>query len=346
MSYMLTIFVSLRRPSNEQPMRLMRLTWERLEASLFPVECDRWLAVLRVGLGLQVTIYALSSRADWNELFAKNGQGLINRELTEAYLNAQSPLAPRLGWLISIGNHFGLSEATVLWSAWACLLAAGCLLLPGILSRPAAVTAWFVHLCAVKSEQFLSYGMDNFTTIGLFYLMLSPLPDRYSLDWRWRRAESKKRHLLGFFRRVLQVHLCFIYFLSGITKSTGMEWWDGTSVWQILTSPPFNLVSPEFLIPWKYLLPFFGIAVCLMEIGYPILIWPKKTRAIWLACVIGMHVTIGLTMGLYLFSLIMITLNIAGFGPDWAFTWKAAAASCSASASQSYQRVPRARAGS
>jgi hypothetical protein len=296
-------------------MQSMRLIWERPAAFLFPAESDRWLAVLRVGLGLQVTIYALSSRADWNELFTKNGQGLINRELTEAYLSVQSPLAPRLGWLISIGNHVGLSEATVLWSAWACLICAGCFLIVGIFSRPAAVTAWFIHLCAVKSEEFLSYGMDNFTTIGLFYLMLSPLPDRCSLDWRWRKVESKDRHFLGFFRRVLQVHLCFIYFLGGITKSTGVEWWNGTSVWQILTSPPFNRVSPEFLLPWKHFLPFLGIAVCFLEIGYPIFIWPRKTRAIWLTCVIGMHVAIVLSMGLYLFSLIMIVLNAAAFGP-------------------------------
>jgi hypothetical protein len=29
-----------------------------------------------------------------------------------------------------------------------------------------------------------------------------------------------------------------------------------------------------------------------------------------------MHIAIGLTMGLYLFSLIMIILNLAAFGPD------------------------------
>ena len=287
---------------------------ERLTNFFFPVESDPWLSILRIGLGLQVTIYAWSARADWIELFSRNGQALINREITEKVLSVQSPLAPRLGWLISLGNRLGVNEPIILWSAWLCLVCAGCFLVCGLFCRPAAVTAWFIHVCATKSEQFLSYGMDNFTTIGLFYLMLAPLPDRLALDSRLWRFRAKDPHLLGFFRRVLQVHLCFIYFFGGITKCAGVEWWNGTSIWYVMTSPPYNLISPQVLVSWKYLLPFLGTAICLLETGYPLFIWPKRTRMIWLMCILGMHLTIGLTMGLYLFSLIMIILNVAAFG--------------------------------
>jgi hypothetical protein len=297
---------------------------ERATAFLFPVESDRWLSTLRIGVGLQVTLYTISSRADWNELFAKAGWGLVNRELTEAVLDLQSPFVPRLGWLISIGARLGLAETTVLWAVWGCLILSGCCLIAGLFSRSVAVTAWFLHLCTVNSEELLSYGMDNFTTIGLFYLMLSPLPDRFSLDSRMRKLMPRNPQFLGFFRRVLQVHLCFVYFFGGITKAVGGEWWNGTSVWRALTSPPFNLIPPWVLVSCKYVLPVVGIATCLLEIGYALFIWPKRTRAGWLMCVIGMHVTIALTMGLYLFSLIMITLNAAAFGPDWVFAGRRA----------------------
>jgi uncharacterized membrane protein YphA (DoxX/SURF4 family) len=293
----------------------VRCLWKRGTDFFFPIESDRWLSILRIGLGLQVTMYAWSARADWLELFSRNGQALINRELTEKVLSVQSPLAPRLGWLIWLGGHIGVSEPIILWSAWFCLLCAGYLLVSGLFCRPAAVIAWFIHVCATKSEHFLSYGMDNFTTIGLFYLMLAPLPDRISLDALLWKSHAKDPHLVGFFRRVLQVHLCFIYFFGGITKCAGVEWWNGTSIWRVMTSPPYNLISPEILVSWRYLLPFLGIAICLLETGYPLFIWPKRTRIIWLACILGMHVTIGLTMGLYLFSLIMIVLNLAAFGP-------------------------------
>jgi hypothetical protein len=292
---------------------------QRVTAFLFPVESDAWLSMLRIGTGLQVTFYTISLRADWNELFTKTRWGLVNRELTEAVLDVQSPFAPRLGWLISIGGRLGVAETTVLWAVWGCLLFAGCCLIFGLFSRSAAVTAWLLHLCTVNSEELLSYGMDNFTTIGLFYLLVSPLPDRFSLDSRVRKLLPRNIQFLGFFRRTLQLHLCFIYFFGGIMKVVGGEWWNGTSVWRALTSPPFNLIPPSVLISCRYVLPVVGIATCVLESGYAIFIWPKRTRAVWLMCTIGMHVTIALTMGLYLFSLIMITLNAAAFGPGLVF---------------------------
>ena len=266
-------------------------------------------------MGLQVLLYTLSLSKDWNYLLAGTGGGLISRNLSEAILSLESPLIPRLGWLVEIGTHLGVGEEAILSAAWFCLFGASFFLLAGFLCRPAAIVAWFLQLSAVKSGDLVSYGMDNFTTIGLFYLMLSPLPDRYSLDWRWRGPRVQDRHLLGFFRRVLQVHLCLIYFFGGIAKSLGSGWWDGSNLWRALVRPPFNLIDPEILIRWKYVFPVAGILICFLELGYAFFIWPKRTRFIWLVGVLAMHVGIGLTMGMYLFSLIMIILNLAAFGP-------------------------------
>jgi len=288
---------------------------ERLRVFLFPPETDRWLGLLRIGLGLQVLFYALSLRSDWNYLFAEPGEGLIGRALPEALLSTESPLIPRLGWLVMLTARTGFSESTALSMVWWVLLFAGCCLLIGFLSRASAILAWFVYLCAAESGGFVSYGVDNFMTIGLFYLMLSPLPDRYSLDQRWRKLPPKNPHLLGFFRRVLQVHLCLIYFFGGLAKCLGSGWWDGSNLWRALIRPPFNLIAPEMLIRLKYLFSVAGIVISLLEISYPVFIWNRKTRGIWLVAICAMHVGIGLTMGMYLFAFIMVVLNIAAFGP-------------------------------
>jgi HTTM domain len=294
---------------------------ERLRVFLFPPETDRWLGLLRIGLGLQVLFYALSLRSDWNYLFAEPGGGLIGRALPEALLSTESPLIPRLGWLVMLIARTGFSESTALSIVWWVLLFAGCCLLIGFLSRASAILAWFVHLCAAESGGFVSYGVDNFMTIGLFYLMLSPLPDRYSLDQRWRKLPPKNPHLLGFFRRVLQVHLCLIYFFGGVAKCLGSGWWDGSNLWRALIRPPFNVIAPEILIRLKYLFPVAGIVICLLEISYPVFIWNRKTRGIWLVAICAMHVAIGLTMGMCLFAFIMIVLNIAAFGPGLDLVW-------------------------
>jgi hypothetical protein len=282
----------------------------RLLEFLFPPGADSWLVILRVGLGLQVALYSLSLRNDWTYLLS----GTFRR-VAEALLSLESQFIPRLGWAINLGTHVGLHEGTVLVVTWACLLAAGCSLLAGLACRLSAIAAWFLHLCAAKSGAFVSYGMDNFMTIGLFYLMLSPLPDRYSLDWRLRRLRPKDPQLLGFWRRVLQLHLCIIYFFSGLTKCLGSGWSNGSSVWRALIRPPFNVINPEILATWKYLFPLAGILICLLEFGYPFFIWSTRTRKLWLFGVCTMHAVIAVAMGMYLFSLVMIVLNLVAFGP-------------------------------
>jgi hypothetical protein len=295
----------------------MQVSRKRLLGFLFPAETDNWLTILRLGLGLQTTLYSLSLRSDWNDLLGGAGRGVSSRNSAEALLSLESHLVPTLGWLVTLGTHIGLHEETVLSVAWICLLASGCGLLVGLSCRSSAILAWFLHLCAAKSGEVVAYGVDNFMTIGLFYLVLSPLPDRYSFDWRRRELRPKNPQLLGFWRRVLQLHLCIIYFFSGLTKCLGSSWWNGSSVWRALIRPPFNVIDPEILVRWKHLFPVAGIFICVLEFGYAFFIWNHRTRTIWLIGICAMHVGIGLTMGMYLFAFIMIILNVAAFWPGF-----------------------------
>jgi hypothetical protein len=287
---------------------------QRFLSFLFPSESDTWLTVFRIGLGLQITIYALFLRSDWHYLFASSGKGLVGREIGEAIASFDSRLIPKLSWLVGLGRNINVSEETVLSIAWACLLTMGLLLSLGLFCRPAAIIAWFLHLCAAESGGLFAYGADNFMTTALFYLMLSPLPDRYSFDQWIVKTKPKNPQLLGFWRRVLQINLCFIYFTGGLAKFLGNGWWDGSNLWRSLIRPPFNLVSPEILVRFKYALPALGILICLLEVSYPIFIWIKKTRFVWLICILAMHAAIGLMMGLYLFALVMMVMNVAAFG--------------------------------
>ena len=286
----------------------------RILGFFFPAESDRWLTTLRIGLGLVVVFYAWSLRADWNDLYAGMGKGLVGRELFEGLLSIRSPAIPRLGWLVWICQRFGLNEGFALSLAWVSLLLSGCLLLLGLYSRPAAVSAWFLQLAAAKSGGLFSYGVDNFATIGLFYLMLSPLPDRWSLNFRRRSPPRHDPQLLGFFRRALQIHICFIYFFGGLTKCLGVGWWNGENLWRALVSPPFAVLPIQWVASLSPFLPLLGILVCLLETSYPFLIWPNWSRrpVLWAVC--AMHAAIGLAMGMYLFALVMLVLNIAAFG--------------------------------
>jgi hypothetical protein len=229
-------------------------------------------------------------------------------------LSSDSQWIPRLGWLVAVGTRLGLSENAVLGLIWWLLLLGGLLLLAGLFSRTAAITTALLHLCSVKSIGSLTYGFDNFSTIGLFYLAVGPLPDRLALDCVLRDWRRKDAELHGFFRNILRIHLSMAYLFGGITKCAGIGWWNGENLWRAMIRPPFNVIPADVIVAWRWLLPVAGVAVCLLETSYPIFIWPNRTRPYWLAAILAMHVVIGLVLGLYLFAFVMIVLNLAAFG--------------------------------
>src|SRR5262249_40409908 len=118
----------------------------RLRDFLFPAETDHWLAMLRVGMGVEVILYSMSLRNDWTFLFS----GTVRR-LAEALLSSESHFIPRLGWFVTLAAQVGIDENRLLVAAWAFLLVAGCGLVIGFASRASAIGAWFLHLCAAKS---------------------------------------------------------------------------------------------------------------------------------------------------------------------------------------------------
>ena len=294
-------------------MILLRRQWQKLLEFLFPPETDTWLAVFRIGVGLQVVVYALFLRRDWHSLFSTTGKGLVSRELGEAIASFDSPLIPKLGWLVGLASicvsekkqSFRLAGLVCFaWDAvWCWDFSAG---------RQRSSPGFFT--CArLRAVRLLAYGADNFITMGLFYLMLSPLPDRCSVDSRLIRTKVADQRLLGFWRRVLQIHLCFVYFSGGLAKLLGSGWWNGANFWRWFDTTPFNLLCNIGSLQ-VHVLPVLGISICLIEIGYPVFIWIKKTRFLWLVCILAIHLAIGLTMGMYLFALVMIVMNLAAFG--------------------------------
>jgi hypothetical protein len=281
---------------------------------LFPAESDSWLTILRIGLGLVMSLYATTLAGDWLYLFSGTGKGLASRPLFEALLSTQSQFTPRLGWLVTLGRWVGVNEAVTLYLSWGLLFVASLCLILGLCSRTAAIVAWFLHLAAANSGGPLTYGFDNFATIGLFYLMIAPLPDTWSLDARWSSHARADTHIIGFHRRLLQVHLCIVYFFSGLTKSFGSGWWNGENIWYALTLPSYAIWPVSWMAKLAPILPVIGIGVVALELSYPFLIWPRRSRYFVLTAICGLHAAIGLMMGMWLFALVMLILNLAAFG--------------------------------
>ena len=287
-----------------------------ITAFLFCEESDAWLGTLRIGLGLVVVCYALSLANDWNLLFATSEPALVTRDFSEALLSLQSRFVPRLGWLVDVGQRFGLKEQVVLRIAWICLLGSGLgLTLESIAVAP---QSWRGSFISARRGVARLFPMAWMTSPRLVFSISCSHPCRIGLlliaGDAVRNLEVPQHPV--FFHRVLQLHLSLIYFFSGLTKCLGPGWWNGESLWRALTRPPFDVVSADVLVRFKVFFPIAGIGVCLLEVAYPIFIWWKRTRIVWLISHSAYDAAIGLMMGMYLFAMVMIVLNLAAFGVD------------------------------
>src|SRR5256885_7040313 len=102
-------------------------------AWFFPAKDNTWLTILRIGLGVQLTLYEFSMQHDWLRL--------LNHEsprVYEAVLAADSSTAPPLGWLITAATVFARSGKSTLLTISLPLLAASLCLIAGMFCRTAA----------------------------------------------------------------------------------------------------------------------------------------------------------------------------------------------------------------
>ena len=107
----------------------------------------------------------------------------------------------------------------------------------------------------------------------------------------------------------MQVHLCVIYLAAGLDKAMGRQWWNGEAIWQTVSQPAFSTFDLSWLARHSWIPMLAGWGTLVVEIGYAFLIWPRRTRKVWCIATIGLHLGIGLFMGLVFFSSVMILLT-------------------------------------
>jgi hypothetical protein len=107
----------------------------------------------------------------------------------------------------------------------------------------------------------------------------------------------------------MQIHLCVIYLAAGLGKAMGRQWWNGEAIWQAVSQPVFSTFDLSWLARYPWIPMLAGWGTLVVEIGYVFLIWPRRTRKMWCIATIGLHLGLGLFMGLVFFSSVMILLT-------------------------------------
>jgi hypothetical protein len=213
----------------------------------------------------------------------------------------------------------------------------------GFCTRLTSVLTWLVVVSYIHRNQQVLFGMDTMMNILLLYLMIGNSGAALSVD-RWLQRYRAARYSLqqhgvitpatrAFLDRVppsrsanlglrlLQVHFCFIYMASGLSKLHGAAWWNTNAYWDTLVNPEFTLIHYQWyeslvrgLVssrPVYQVVAALGVLFTLgLEIALPILVWTRARPYI----IIGgffLHAGIAVFMGLWIFSLMMMSMLLA-----------------------------------
>jgi hypothetical protein len=159
------------------------------------------------------------------------------------------------------------------------------------------------------------FGLDQIVSFLCLSCAIGESGGTFSVD-RWL-ANSKDRVVAAASTstniaiRLIQIHMCIVYFFAAIGKLQGETWWTGEAVWLAMASYEYQQVEMTWLANYLPLVSAMTLVSLFWELFYSALIWPKLTRPIMLAMAVPLHLGIGLCMGMMEFGLIMLVGNLA-----------------------------------
>jgi hypothetical protein len=217
----------------------------------------------------------------------------------------------------------------------------------GFCTRISGVITWIATLSYCNRIPNLMFGMDAMMVIVQTYLLIAPTGMVYSIDaWLrrrrigWWRDDSidpvhpPKTVAANLALRLLQIHFCFVYATSGLSKLQGWSWWSGDAIWGTIANPNFSPMQSTLFMNFLYFLAehrwLYHVVVgggvlftLFLEIGFPAAVWNSRTRWVLVTGSVLLHTGIGFLMGLGGFSLFMYVFVLAFVPPEVALAFLA-----------------------
>jgi uncharacterized membrane protein YphA (DoxX/SURF4 family) len=213
--------------------------------------------------------------------------------------------------------YFAGSSPTMIRALAGLSLVAAILLAIGLATPVAAVVSLLGLVSAANRAPLNVFGLDDTLGMLLIGLVIGPSGACWSLDRllagpeRGRGGGAAPSVSATVALRMIQVHLCVVYFFSGTGKLLGASWWEGTALWGAIANDLYRTFDLRGLARHPLVINGLTLATLFWELAYPALVWPRLTRRLFLDMAVAVHLGIGLAMGMMEFGLAMITANVA-----------------------------------
>lgn len=301
--------------------RILRRGWDRLNSRRrnATTEWDRfWFApvdpaltgIIRICTGLMLVYTHAVWGLELGAFFGSNGW--IPPDALRAVQDGQ--LAWSFWWWI---------PDAWMWPAHLFSLVILTLFTIGLWTRATAALSFGIVVSYVHRATPALFGLDQINALLTLYLAIgylgTPVLSRALSADRYLRLRKSSRLTGGLQNaplppsaaanltlRLIQVHMCVIYFFAGISKLQGPAWWDGQAMWLAFANLEYQSSDMTWLADWPILVNLMTHTTVLWEISFAFLIWRPALRPVMLAVSIPLHLGIGAFLGMWTFGLIML----------------------------------------
>ena len=259
------------------------------------------LAVIRIAAGLLLAWSSLVWLADAEAFFGATGW----MPPEDVWRMNDQPW--QWSWYFAAPSAGGVRALAVV------TLVAAILLTLVLFTRTAAIVSLAGFVSAANRAPLNVFGFDDVLGMLLIGLVVGPAGATLSIDSLFARDKGRGAPSVAatIALRLIQVHLCVIYFFSGCAKLLGASWWEGTALWGAAANGQYRTLDLTWLAAHPIAVNLLTLATLFWEVSYPALVWPRLTRRLVLAMAVLVHLGIGLSMGMMEFGLAMIVANLA-----------------------------------
>ncbi len=234
---------------------------------------------------------------------------------------------------------------SLIWAHEIVACVAGVLMALGLASRLTIPIAWFLTLMTTHRLTGFMFGLDQITIMLALYLIVSRAGNVWSVDaWMTNHkllgdpSRSSGLRSIGsalmnwgddgrpgwtntLSTRLIQLHLCVIYFFGGVGKLRGSLWWDGSAMWFSVSAYEYQSFDMTWIGHFPWIASIATHVALFWEVMYCAIIWPRYTRPIALSIALLVHGGIALFLGMVTFGWMMIVANFAFIEPEWVLSW-------------------------
>ncbi len=199
----------------------------------------------------------------------------------------------------------------------------------GLFTRWTAWLSVLIVMSYTNRNPVAAFGLDQIFSILVLYLAIGPSGATWSVDalmkrssrgadeWQndsalSRRMPERRSVSANLALRLIQLHLCLIYFYSGAAKLQGVTWWTGEALWNVIANREYQTTDLTWLAHHTHVIELVAHLTVFWELTFSALVWVRPLRPLVLTIGVLMHLGIGAFLGMWTFGLAMI----AGY---WAF---------------------------